>query len=62
MAHLSLSFLGGFEVTLDAEPITTFGADKARALLAHTAVRFWRQCSGPMRPGGALLTVSARLY
>ena len=38
MAHLSLSFLGGFEVTLDAEPITTFGADKARALLAYLAI------------------------
>jgi DNA-binding SARP family transcriptional activator len=38
MSHLSLSFLGGFEVTLDAVPITTFGADKARALLTFLAI------------------------
>ncbi len=38
MAHLSLSFLGGFEATFDAEPITSFGADKARALLAFLAI------------------------
>jgi DNA-binding SARP family transcriptional activator len=38
MGHLSLSFLGGFRVTLDAEPVTAFGADKARALLAFLAI------------------------
>ena len=38
MAHLSLAFLGGFAVTLDAEPVTAFGADKARALLAFLAI------------------------
>jgi DNA-binding SARP family transcriptional activator/tetratricopeptide (TPR) repeat protein len=38
MPHLSLSLLGGFEVTLDGEPITAFGSDKARALLAFLAV------------------------
>ncbi|MCA9926804.1 MAG: AAA family ATPase [Anaerolineales bacterium] len=38
MAYLALNFLGGFEVTIDAEPITAFGADKARALLAFLAV------------------------
>lgn len=38
MAHLSLSFLGRFEVTFDAEPITAFGSDKARALLAFLSI------------------------
>ncbi|MEW5957004.1 MAG: AAA family ATPase [Chloroflexota bacterium] len=38
MSHLSLSLLGGFEVTLDGEPIAAFGTDKARALLAFLAV------------------------
>ncbi len=38
MAHLSLSFLGGFDVILDAVPVTNFGADKARALLAYLAI------------------------
>lgn len=38
MGHLSLSFLGGFEVTLEAEPATAFGAEKARALLAFLAI------------------------
>jgi predicted ATPase/DNA-binding SARP family transcriptional activator len=38
MPHLSLSFLGGFEVTFDAEPVTAFGADKVRALLAYLAI------------------------
>ncbi len=37
MTHLSLGFLGGFVVSLDAEPVTAFGADKARALLAYLA-------------------------
>lgn len=34
MPHLTLSFLGGLEVTLDGEPVTGFRSDKARALLA----------------------------
>ncbi|MBI5564789.1 MAG: AAA family ATPase [Chloroflexi bacterium] len=38
MPHLSLSFLGGFEVALDGEPITAFGTDKVRALLAYLAI------------------------
>ena len=38
MAHLSLSFLGRFEVTFDAEPITAFGSDKVRALLAFLSI------------------------
>lgn len=38
MTQLSLYFLGGFEATLDAEPITAFGSDKARALLAFLAI------------------------
>src|SRR6476620_3462578 len=35
MSHLSLSFLGGFGVTLDGAPITGFDSDKTRALLAY---------------------------
>ena len=38
MTHLALRFLGGFEVAIDAEPITAFGADKVRALLAFLAI------------------------
>ncbi|MBI5563750.1 MAG: AAA family ATPase [Chloroflexi bacterium] len=38
MPHLSLSFFGSFEVTLDGEPITAFGGDKVRALLAYLAI------------------------
>lgn len=38
MARLSLSFLGTFQVTLEATPITAFVSDKARALLAYLAV------------------------
>lgn len=38
MAHLSLSFLGRFSVLLDAEPVTAFGSEKVRALLAYLAV------------------------
>lgn len=38
MSYLSLSFLGRYEVILDAEPATAFGADKARALLAFLAI------------------------
>jgi DNA-binding SARP family transcriptional activator len=38
MAHLSLSLLGTFQVTLDGEPVTSFKSDKVRALLAYLAV------------------------
>ncbi|NOY99288.1 MAG: tetratricopeptide repeat protein [Chloroflexi bacterium] len=35
MAHLSISLLGTFHVTLAGEPLVTFGYDKVRALLAY---------------------------
>jgi DNA-binding SARP family transcriptional activator/tetratricopeptide (TPR) repeat protein len=38
MSHLNISLLGGFEVSLDGQPLTAFGADKARALLAYLAI------------------------
>lgn len=38
MPHLSLSLFGTFEATLDGEPVTAFGSDKVRALLAFLAV------------------------
>ncbi len=38
MAHLSLTLLGGFEVTLDGQPLSTFEYDKVGALLAYLAV------------------------
>ncbi|NTU82404.1 MAG: AAA family ATPase [Chloroflexales bacterium] len=38
MPHLALTFLGGFAVTLEGRPLTAFGTDKARALLAYLAV------------------------
>ncbi len=38
MAHLSLSLLGPFQVTLDGEPVTGFKSNKVRALLAYLAV------------------------
>ncbi len=38
MAQLNIVLLGGFEVTLDAAPITTFGTDKTRALLTYLVV------------------------
>jgi hypothetical protein len=34
MTHLSISLLGGFEVTLDEAPVTGFESNKVRALLA----------------------------
>jgi ABC-type oligopeptide transport system substrate-binding subunit/DNA-binding SARP family transcriptional activator len=37
MAHLSLSLLGSFQATLDAEPITAFESNKVRALLIYLA-------------------------
>lgn len=38
MAHLSLSCLGPFQVTLDGQPVTDFKSNKVRALLAYLAV------------------------
>jgi predicted ATPase/DNA-binding SARP family transcriptional activator len=38
MAHLSLSLLGPFQVTLDGEPVTGFKSNKVRALLAYLTV------------------------
>jgi DNA-binding SARP family transcriptional activator len=38
MAHLSLSLLGPFQVTLDGEPVTDFKSNKVRALLAYLAM------------------------
>lgn len=38
MSHFTLSLLGRFDATLDGQPITAFGTDKARALLAYLAV------------------------
>ena len=38
MAKLALAFLGAFHVTLDDQPITRFGTDKTRALLAYLAM------------------------
>ena len=35
MAHLSLSLLGPFQVTLAGEPVTSFESNKVRALLAY---------------------------
>ena len=42
MAHLRLSLLGGFQADLDGQPVTEFGTDKARALLAYLAVEAGR--------------------
>ncbi len=38
MAHLSISLFGSFQVALDGRPVTDFGTDKTRALLAYLAV------------------------
>jgi DNA-binding SARP family transcriptional activator/predicted ATPase len=38
MAHLSLSLLGPFQVTLGGQPVTGFKSNKVRALLAYLAV------------------------
>jgi DNA-binding SARP family transcriptional activator/predicted ATPase len=38
MARLQLSLLGTFRATLDGAPLTAFGYDKVRALLAYLAV------------------------
>jgi DNA-binding SARP family transcriptional activator len=42
MAHLSISLLGGFEVTLDGQPVTGFESNKVRALLAYLATETGR--------------------
>ena len=36
--HLTISLLGPFQVTLNGEPVTQFGSDTARALLAYLAL------------------------
>ena len=38
MAHLSLSLLGPFQVTLHGQPVTGFESNRVRALLAYLAV------------------------
>jgi DNA-binding SARP family transcriptional activator/predicted ATPase len=38
MAHLSLSLLGPFQITLDGQPVTGFKSNKVRALLAYLAM------------------------
>ncbi|MBK9710398.1 MAG: AAA family ATPase [Kouleothrix sp.] len=38
MPHLSLALLGGFAAALDGQPLTAFGTDKVRALLAYLSV------------------------
>jgi len=38
MAHLSLSLLGPFQVTLDGQPVIGFKSNKVRALLTYLAV------------------------
>jgi DNA-binding SARP family transcriptional activator/tetratricopeptide (TPR) repeat protein len=50
MAHLSLSLLGPFQVTLDEEPVTSFESSKVRALLAYLAVEAHRYPEGHLRP------------
>ena len=42
MTTLSISLLGGFSVLRDGEPVTAFGYDKVRALLAFLAVEAGR--------------------
>ena len=55
MAHLRLSLLGTFRVTLDSAPITSFGYDKVRALLALLVVEAerphqWETLAGLLWP------------
>ncbi len=38
MAHLSISLFGSFQVSLAGRPVTDFGTDKTRALLAYLVV------------------------
>jgi DNA-binding SARP family transcriptional activator len=42
MPYLSLTLLGGFEATLDAEPVGGFVTNKDRALLAFLAIEAFR--------------------
>jgi DNA-binding SARP family transcriptional activator/tetratricopeptide (TPR) repeat protein len=42
MPYLSLTLLGGFEATLDAEPVAGFVTNKDRALLAFLAIEAFR--------------------
>ena len=42
MAHLSLSFLGPFQVTLGGQPVSTFESARVRSLLAYLAVEAQR--------------------
>jgi DNA-binding SARP family transcriptional activator/predicted ATPase len=42
MAHVSLSFLGSFRVTLDGQPVMGFKSNKERALLTYLAVEAHR--------------------
>jgi len=50
MAHLSLSFLGPFQATLDGQPLNGFDSDKVRALLAYLAVESDRAHRRQRRP------------
>jgi len=52
MPQLRLEFLGGFRVSLDGIPITTFESNKVRALLAYLAVEAQRS-----RPRESLATL-----
>ena len=38
MSHLAIYLFGGFRVDLDGHPLTAFGTDKNRALLAYLAL------------------------
>ena len=42
MPHLGMEFLGGFRVTVDAAPLTTFESNKVRALLTYLATESQR--------------------
>ncbi len=42
LPHLTLAFLGQFQVSLDGRPVTAFETDKARALLAYLAMETGR--------------------
>jgi DNA-binding SARP family transcriptional activator len=61
MARLSIHLLGPMQVTLDAQPVTRFETEKARALLAFLAVEadrphhrdFLAEILWPERPQGA---------
>jgi DNA-binding SARP family transcriptional activator len=44
MSRLAISLFGPFEVTLDGNPVTRFGADTARALLAYLALHANAPC------------------